>query len=173
MNPMHTTPSTRSPSLTAAFWPGTLQPLRRALALAATAALLTGCAVAQAPADAPAEVSPLARLACSAMPNCVNSVAAGGLPPLRYEGTAEQGMAQLRATLAAFEEARIESADALSLTAIFTTRIGFRDEVEFVLDPAGQQIHFRSRSRLGLYDFGKNRSRMQAVSERFVQALPR
>lgn len=89
--------------LAAVDWPGAPQRLRHALALTASAALLTFCAVAQTP------------------------------------------------------------------TAVFTTRIGFRDEVVFVLDPAGQQIHFRSRSLLGLYDFGKNRSRMAAVSERLAQ----
>jgi len=107
-------------------------------------------------------------LACPDSPNCVNSLGVGGLAPLTYRGDVAQGMARLRATLATFTEARIESADALSLTAIFTTRLGFRDEVVFVFDPAQPVIHFRSRSLLGYYDFGKNRSRMQAVSERFA-----
>lgn len=112
------------------------------------------------------------QLACPASPNCVNSLGAGGLAPLAYSSTAEQGMARLRATLATLDEASVQAADASSLTAIFTTRLGFRDEVVFVLDPVRQQIHFRSRSLTGYYDFGKNRSRMQAVSERFAQTPP-
>ena len=76
-------------------------------------------------------------------------------------------------SLAAFEDAHIETADALSVNAVFTTRMGFQDDVEFVFNPSTQQIHFRSRSRVGLFDFGKNRSRMQIVSERFAQAAPR
>lgn len=111
----------------------------------------------------------VAHLACPSSPNCVNSIDPQGLPPLAFTGTAQQAMARLRATLAGFSEARIEAADAVSLTAIFTTRLGFRDEVVFVLDPAQPVIHFRSRSLLGYYDFGKNRSRMQAVAERFAQ----
>lgn len=107
-------------------------------------------------------------MACPDSPNCVNSLGVGGLAPLAYTGSAEQGLARLRATLAGFGEARIERADAMSLTTIFTTRLGFRDEVVFVLDPAQPVIHFRSRSLLGYYDFGKNRSRMQAVAERFA-----
>jgi uncharacterized protein (DUF1499 family) len=55
----------------------------------------------------------------------------------------------------------------LQLTVIFRTPLGFRDEVTFLLEPAAQRIHFRSRSLLGLYDFGKNRSRMTAVATRF------
>lgn len=112
------------------------------------------------------------QLACPASPNCVNSLGAGGLAPLAYIGTPEQGMAQLRAALATLDEASVQAADASSLTAVFTTRLGFRDEVAFVLDAPRQQIHFRSRSLTGYYDFGKNRSRMQAVAERFAQTPP-
>jgi uncharacterized protein (DUF1499 family) len=166
---MPTFPSPPSQSPTAATSNRSLQRLRRALTLAVASALLTGQAAAQTADPAPAVVNPLDQLSCPVTPNCVTSVGEGGMPPLRYQGTVEQGMAQLRATLATFEEARIESADALTLTAVFTTPIGFRDEVAFVLDPAGQWIHFRSRSLLGLYDFGKNRSRMKAVGERFAQ----
>lgn len=109
-----------------------------------------------------------ARLACPGSPNCVNSLGAGGLAPLAYAGRPDEGMARLRAALAGMDEARIEAADAVSLTVIFTTRLGFRDEAVFVLDPLQPIIHFRSRSLLGYYDFGKNRSRMAAVAERFA-----
>ncbi len=142
--------------------------VQRVLATLLTGALWLGAAVAATPTQAPPAADIAQRLACPDSPNCVNSLGVGGLAPLVYVGSPEQGMARLRATLATFTEARIESADALSVTAIFTTRLGFRDEVVFVLDPAQAHIHFRSRSLLGYYDFGKNRSRMQAVAERFA-----
>lgn len=142
--------------------------LQSVLGALLTSALCTGAALAAAPTEAPPAAEIAQRLACPASPNCVNSLGVGGLPPLAYTGSAEQGMTRLRATLAAFSEARIETADAVSLTAIFSTRLGFRDEVVFVLDPAQPVIHFRSRSLLGYHDFGKNRARMQAVSERFA-----
>jgi uncharacterized protein (DUF1499 family) len=91
----------------------------------------------------------------------------GSLPPLSFQGEPAQGMAQLKVTLATFVEATVERSDALSLVAIFTTRLGFRDEVEFRIDGVTQTIHYRSRSLTGLYDFGKNRSRMQDVKTRF------
>ncbi len=112
------------------------------------------------------------RLACPGSPNCVNSLGAGGLAPLAYAGRPDEGMARLRAALAGMDEARIEAADAVSLTVIFTTRLGFRDEAVFVLDPLQPIIHFRSRSLLGYHDFGKNRSRMAAVAERFAATAP-
>lgn len=127
---------------------------------------MAGMALAQVPADM------ASRLACPDSPNCVNSLGVASLAPLAYTGSPEQGMARLRAALGGFADARIDSADASSLTAIFTTRLGFRDEVVFVLDAPRQQIHFRSRSLTGYYDFGKNRSRMQAVAERFAQTPP-
>jgi uncharacterized protein (DUF1499 family) len=106
-------------------------------------------------------------LACPPTPNCVNSLESSSLPPLSFQGEPAQGMAQLKATLATFADATIERSDALSLVAIFTTRLGFRDEVEFRIDGVTQTIHYRSRSLTGLYDFGKNRSRMQDVKTRF------
>lgn len=142
-----------------------LRPIAAALL---TSALWLNASMAATPTEAPPSVDIAQRLACPDSPNCVNSLSVGGLAPLTYRGDVAQGMARLRATLATFTEARIESADALSLTAIFTTRLGFRDEVVFVFDPAQPVIHFRSRSLLGYYDFGKNRSRMQAVGERFA-----
>ena len=53
--------------------------------------------------------------------------------------------------------------------AVFTTPAGFRDDVIFLIDPQQQKIDFQSHSGFGLYDFGKNRSRMQAFTERFAQ----
>lgn len=136
------------------------------LGAALAAALTQTPSPAATDASLPADIAQ--RLVCPASPNCVNSLGVGGLAPLAYAGSPEQGLARLRVTLAVWDEARIESADATSLTAIFTTRLGFRDEVVFVLDPAQPVIHFRSRSLLGYHDFGKNRSRMQAVAERFA-----
>lgn len=106
-------------------------------------------------------------LACPPTPNCVNSLEPGNLAPLSFQGEPAQGMAQLKATLATFAEATVERSDALTLVAVFTTRLGFRDEVEFRVDGAAQTIHYRSRSLAGLYDFGKNRSRMQEFQARF------
>jgi uncharacterized protein (DUF1499 family) len=105
-------------------------------------------------------------LSCPRSSNCVNSLG-GGLPALRYAGDAAQGMAKLRATLASLPDAAIVRSDPVWLEVIFTTPLGFRDQVDFVLDAQSGQINFRSQSLLGRYDFGKNRARMTAFSERF------
>lgn len=47
------------------------------------------------------------------------------------------------------------------LHAEFRSRVfRFVDDVEFLVDPAAQQLHFRSASRVGYSDFGANRDRM-------------
>ena len=132
------------------------------------AALLLLCLATVGAASAQTGPTPLAEetLACPPTPNCVNSLDKS-LPPLSFQGEPAQGMAQLKATLATFAEASVQRSDARTLVAIFTTRLGFRDEVEFRMDGAAQVIHYRSRSLTGFYDFGKNRSRMQDVKARF------
>lgn len=50
-----------------------------------------------------------------------------------------------------------------------TTRwLRFVDDVELWLDPAAQQVHVRSSSRLGRKDFGVNRARVDALRAAFV-----
>ncbi len=105
-------------------------------------------------------------LPCDSPSNCVNSTSEG-LAPMVYTGDAARGLALLKATLAHFPEATLTASGPLRLTLIFRTTLGFKDEVIFVLDPAGQKIQFRSRSLTGRYDFGKNRSRMVAVVTQF------
>lgn len=78
-------------------------------------------------------------------------------------------MELLRATVATFPEATVVRADPLGMELIFTTPIGFRDEVDFRIDAEAQLVHFRSRSQIGLFDFGKNRSRMREFTTRFEQ----
>lgn len=107
-------------------------------------------------------------LSCPRTSNCVNSLGGSVLPPLHYTGNTGQGMALLRATLASFPEAAIVRSNPLWLEVIFTTPLGFRDQVDFVLDAHSAQINYRSRSLLGRYDFGKNRSRMMTFLERFA-----
>ena len=101
--------------------------------------------------------------------NCSNSMVAGGLAPLRYSGGSTQASAALLATLAEFPEAMVVRNEPLRIEAIFTTTIGFRDEVVFQIVADDGLIHFRSRSLFGLFDFGKNRSRMQDFVSRFEQ----
>jgi uncharacterized protein (DUF1499 family) len=106
-------------------------------------------------------------LSCLLPSNCVNSFSSYGLEALTFEGNGEQAMALVRATLATFPEATIVSSAPRYLEVIFTTAIGFEDQIEFRVDEPSKRIDFRSRSKFGLYDFNKNRSRMQDFSAKF------
>lgn len=132
---------------------------------------LGGCA---ATGSIPSEAEPGGKpLACPLPSNCVNSMPGSGLDPLRFDGTAPEAMDALKATLAAFPEARIVKTGALTVEAVFTTTVGFQDRVDFLFDAPRQRIDYRSRSLLGLYDFGKNRSRMEVFAQRFEQVRAR
>lgn len=106
-------------------------------------------------------------LTCLTPSNCVNSFSSYGLEALVFEGNAEQAMNMLMTTLATYPEATIVKSAPQYLEVIFTTRIGFQDQVEFYIDEPSKRIEYRSRSKFGLYDFNKNRSRMQDFSASF------
>ena len=136
-------------------------------------ALLTACASPSGTVgDADGATTPAATpLECPLSTNCVNSLGPDGLAPLRYAGPSGQGIATLLATLALFPEATVLRTTDLSVDAIFTTPMGFVEEVTFQLPPHTQRIDVRSRSKIGWYDFNSNRSRMTAFSAQFaVQA---
>jgi len=52
---------------------------------------------------------------------------------------------------------------------VFSTRLGFKDDVEFYYD--GQLIQFRSQSRLGYSDMGLNLSRYNMIREKIESLL--
>ncbi|MDH5540901.1 MAG: DUF1499 domain-containing protein [Rhizobacter sp.] len=134
----------------------------------ALALILAGCASSPPTpeADGPSEAS-VEALACTLRSNCVNSTGGGNAGPLRFVGSPEQAMAALQATLATLAEVQVVRSEPLRLETVFTTLLGFRDQVDFRIDPQARRIDYRSRSMFGLFDFGKNRSRMQDVVARF------
>jgi uncharacterized protein (DUF1499 family) len=135
--------------------------------LSIAALLLASACATPPPAQSAGSAAIDSRLTCSLPTNCVNSRTSSGLAPLHFAGTAAQGLALLQATLASFSEATVQTEDKTTVKAVFTTPAGFRDDVMFLIDPKQQTIDFQSHSGFGLYDFGKNRSRMQAFAERF------
>ncbi len=143
--------------------------------LLASVVLLVGCA-SQPTAQPAGSTPPASELACSLPTNCVSSTGKGNgngdAAPLTYSGTTAEAMAALRATVESFPEATIERADDLSLETVFSTKIGFKDGVEFQIDPASRRIDYRSHSLAALIDWGKNRSRMKEFSQRFEARMP-
>jgi uncharacterized protein (DUF1499 family) len=144
-----------------------LSSTRFSLAASVLALFITACASTPPPPGATPEAR-RAELSCTLPSNCVDSLG-GSFTPLRFEGDAVQAVAALKAALASFHEAKVVRAEGLEIDTIFTTPMGFRDAVDFRIDPAGQRIDYRSRSLFGLFDFGKNRSRMREFIARYEQ----
>lgn len=144
---------------------------RASIIILSTTVLLIAAGCASRPSGVSAENSTVdTRLSCVLPTNCVNSRTTSGLSPLQFTGTGAQGLALLETTLASFPEATVVEKDENMLRAVFTTPAGFRDDVIFLIDQQQRRINFQSQSGIGLYDFGKNRSRMQLVAQRFAEA---
>jgi len=124
-------------------------------------------------ADAPSPPDEPGTLICLRSGNCVNSLPGSALPPLTFAGDPAQAMNRLRALLAQDKQAQVTRQTEQQLDVVFTTLLGFQDDVRFVLDGPAGRIHFRSMSRVGRYDFGKNGARMRDIAAKFGATKPR
>lgn len=110
-----------------------------------------------------AAVSPLPP--CPARPNCISSQAADSHRITPFKVTRDAGLAfeKLRTILAERPDTKVLSADNTTIRVEFRTLLGFIDDGLFVLDRDNSLIHVRSAARLGYWDMGKNRSRMEEI----------
>jgi uncharacterized protein (DUF1499 family) len=134
----------------------------RSVAVAAAILLVAGALSNVSGADA------VRTFSCPNSPNCVSSDAQGthGIPPLRIRGASEAAWQALEKRLNAAERVKIAASEPGYLRAEFTTRLlRFTDDVEFELRPDQGIIAVRSASRVGYYDFGANRSRIEKLRE--------
>lgn len=113
---------------------------------------------------------------CPSSPNCVSSQADPTdaehfMQPIGFDGPAEEAQARLRAVLAGLARTTVvEEAPGYLRAEARSARMGFVDDVEFVIDGASGLIHFRSAARLGYDDLNVNRQRMETVTAQFQQA---
>lgn len=109
--------------------------------------------------------------ACPDSPNCVSSRAEDPrhrVDPLPFAVEPQTAWDLLKQALAAEPRLRIvdERKDRWYLRAEASSRIfGFVDDVEFQLDPEEKRLHLRSASRVGYWDLGVNRRRVERLRE--------
>jgi uncharacterized protein (DUF1499 family) len=108
-------------------------------------------------------------LSCALPTNCVVTVGHNAVAPLHLNDTIAEGPAQLRTTIASFAEAKIARTRGALVDVASTTPAGFEDTVRFRAGATEKKIDLRSRSVVGLVDFGKKRSRMAEIAARFTQ----
>ena len=105
--------------------------------------------------------------ACPDTPNCVSSRAtdsAHAIAPLRYTTIPTDAMRRLRQVIGDMPRTRVVTATDDYLHVEFTSAVlRFVDDVEFQLDATAPHIHVRSASRVGRYDFGVNRKRVETI----------
>lgn len=66
--------------------------------------------------------------------------------------------------------AQLITRETLYLHYVFkTSLLGFKDDVEFYANPGTQQVDVRSASRVGYWDLGTNRRRVEALRQRYLQ----
>ena len=112
---------------------------------------------------------------CSSAPHCVSSKnavdSARHVDALKFDGSTEQAHAALLQALRSHEDARIESDVMPVVRSTFHTTVGFVDDVTFVFRDDAKLIDVKSRSRIGYYDFGVNRRRVEQLRTEFAATL--
>jgi uncharacterized protein (DUF1499 family) len=109
---------------------------------------------------------------CPAKPNCVSSQAADShhIEPFRVTEYGRIAFEKLRKLLVERSDTTLISSDETTIRVEFRTLLGFVDDGLFVMDSANGLIHVRSAARLGYWDLGKNRSRMEEIRQSFSLA---
>ena len=108
---------------------------------------------------------------CPGSPNCISSRATDDghyISPLVFTGDPETAFARLRTILANRNDTKIIDEEPDYLRVEFRTTF-FIDDGEFLLDKKHRMIQVRSASRIGYWDLGKNRHRMEEIRRAFQQ----
>jgi len=108
---------------------------------------------------------------CPSSPNCVSTQASDGqhrMEPISFGGSSEEAIQRVKDVLAEMTRTKIVTLEGNYLHVEFRSAFfRFVDDVEFLIDPKDQLIHFRSASRVGYSDLGVNRRRMEQIRKTF------
>ena len=111
---------------------------------------------------------------CGSAPRCVASVderRRHRVAPIGYTGTRGAARERLLAALAELTRVEVVTARADYVHAVARTRwLRFVDDLECWLPADQRLIHVRSASRVGYYDLGVNRDRVERLREAFNRA---
>ncbi|MFK7767776.1 MAG: DUF1499 domain-containing protein [Mariniblastus sp.] len=111
---------------------------------------------------------------CPDSPNCVSTQAddeTHRMEAIPFAGNSDELLAKIKSLIESeFGRAKLITESEGYLRYEFKSLIfRFIDDVEFLVDHEASVIHFRSASRVGHSDMGKNRKRMQKIAERLKQ----
>jgi uncharacterized protein (DUF1499 family) len=102
---------------------------------------------------------------CPDTPNCVCSDCerADKMPALQFAGEPAAAKAILKVALAKKGIKIVEEQENYIHAVATTPMMRFHDDLEFLIQPDEKKIQFRSASRLGKSDLGKNRARLKEI----------
>ena len=111
---------------------------------------------------------------CPSSPNCVSTLggdAAKSMTPLIFQISSWDVQKEIRKVIEALAGTRIVREEPGYIHVEFTSKVfRFVDDVEFAIDEGTKRIDFRSASRVGYYDFGANRKRMEGICRRLAES---
>ena len=107
---------------------------------------------------------------CPSSPNCVSSQSDDGkhkIDPIHFTSTPAEAIERLKKVVRGMKRTTVvrETPDYIHVE--FRTFLGFVDDVEFYVDRSQKVIYLRSASRVGYWDLGVNRRRMESIREEF------
>ena len=113
---------------------------------------------------------------CPSSPNCVSTQANDAehrMEPIRFARSPDEAMQRMIDLAAKMPRTNILTVEDTYLhVECRSTFFRFVDDVEFLIDPKEQLIHFRSASRVGYSDLGVNRRRMEQIRKAFKNGIP-
>ncbi|WP_018923424.1 DUF1499 domain-containing protein [Salsuginibacillus kocurii] len=111
---------------------------------------------------------------CPSSPNCVSSLAESkkhSIEPFTYKQEKEKAISALHQLLEEESLATVIEITEERIKAEYKTPVlKFTDDLEFYFGELGT-VHLRSASRIGHYDLGKNRKRMEYIRKQFNRKL--
>ena len=132
--------------------------------------LMGACAASQ---KTPTESDPVQLAPCPDKPNCVSSLSIDArhrVEPLRHNLSNNEAFARLYGLTGAMPRTKVIRFTPCYLhVEVRSAVFGFIDDVEFVSSESPGIIHMRSASRLGYWDFGVNRRRVERIREEFAK----
>lgn len=110
---------------------------------------------------------------CGTKPNCVSSQSTSErhkTEPFKLDSSGLAAIRKLKGIISALPGTTIVRAGDLYLHAEFKSRLfGFVDDVEFLVREQEGRVDVRSASRVGYYDFGANRRRVEKLRSLYDQ----
>jgi len=110
-------------------------------------------------------------MACPDTPNCVSTAAgpaARYVSPFEYSGKREEAIATMVHILRGMKNTKIrDEEDGYLWLECSSKFLGFVDDLEIYFPAEKPVVYIRSASRLGYWDLGVNRKRVEKIRERF------